>query len=55
MSTLTSIVMGQLRSNIPMKTLPVNSQGLSHAQNLSFLDPSRFSMNHSFGINMMSF
>ena len=42
MSALTSLVMGQLRSNIPMKTLPVNTQGLSHAQNLSFLDPSRF-------------
>jgi|TARA_B100001540_G_C15658477_1_gene574444 hypothetical protein len=55
MSALTSLVMGQLRSNIPMKTLPVNTQGLSHAQNLSFLDPSRFSMNHSFGMNMMSF
>ena len=55
MSALTSLAMGQLRSNIPMKTLPVNTQGLSHAQNLSFLDPNRFSMNHSFGMNMMSF
>ena len=55
LSTLTSLATGQLRSKVPINSLPVNTQGLSHAQNLSFLDPNRFSMNHSFGMNMMSF
>ena len=55
LSTLTSLLTGQLRSKVPINSLPVNTQGLSHAQNLSFLDPNRFSMNHSFGMNMMSF
>ena len=48
-------VMSQLRSNVPVNTLPVNTQGLSQVHNLSIFDPNRFSINHSFGMSMMGF
>jgi len=51
----TNPVMSQLRSDLPMKGLPINTQGLSKVQNLSILDPNRFSINHSFGMSMTSF
>ena len=52
---LSTPVMSQLRSNVPVNTLPVNTQGLSQVQNLSIIDPNRFSVNHSFGMSMMGF
>jgi len=45
----TTPIMSQLRSNLPMKGLPINTRGLS------ILDPNRFSINHSFGMSMTSF
>ena len=52
---LATPVMSQLRSNVPVNTLPVNTQGLSQVHNLSIIDPNRFSINHSFGMSMMGF
>jgi hypothetical protein len=52
---LSALALGQFRSQLPIQSVPVNTRGLSHAQGLSLLDPSRFSMNHNFGMNMMSF
>ena len=51
----TTPIMSQLRSDLPMKALPINTQGLSKVQSLSILDPNRFSINHSFGMSMTSF
>ena len=49
-----TLALCQFRSDVPTQTIPVNSRGLSHAQGLSMLDLNRFSMNHSFGMSMMS-
>ena len=46
---LSALALGQFRSQLPIQSVPVNTRGLSHAQGLSLLDPSRFSMNHNFG------
>mgnify|MGYP003307883049 CR=1 FL=1 len=54
LTILSALVVGQLRSTLPSKTMPVNTQGLSHARNILILDQNRFSMNHSFGLSMMS-
>ena len=54
LTILSALVVGQLRSTLPSRAMPVNTQGLSHARNISILDPNRFSMNHSFGLSMMS-
>ena len=54
LTVLSALVVGQLRSTLPSRAMPVNTQGLSHARNISILDPNRFSMNHSFGLSMMS-
>ena len=45
----TNPVMSQLRSDLPMKGLPINTRGLS------IFDTNRFSINHSFGMSMTSF
>jgi len=49
-----AICVGQLRSSLPERTLPINSKGLSQARILPMLDANRFNMNHSFDISMMS-
>ena len=49
-----TICLGQLRSSLPERTLPVNSQGLSQVRSLPLFDTNRLNMNHSFGISMMS-
>jgi hypothetical protein len=51
---LCAICVGQLRSSLPERTLPINSQGLSQARILPIFDANRFNMNHSFDISMMS-
>ena len=53
-SILFTICLGQLRSSLPERTLPINSQGLSQVRILPLLDSSRLNMNHSFNISMMS-
>ena len=54
LAVLFALAFGQFRSQIPNQSVPVNTRGLSHAQGLSLIDPSRFSMNHNFGMSMMS-
>ena len=49
-----TICLGQLRSSLPERTIPINSQGLSQARNLPLLDFNRLNINHSFDISMMS-
>ena len=51
---LSAISTGQLRSSLPERTIPINSQGLSQARNLPLLDFNRLNINHSFDISMMS-
>jgi len=51
---LSAISTGQLRSSLPERTIPINSQGLSQARNLPLLDFNRLKINHSFDISMMS-
>ena len=52
---LSTIGLGQLRSALPNQSLPVNTQGLSHARGISLFDSNRLTMNHSFGISMSTF
>lgn len=52
---LSAIAAGQLRSALPNKTMPVNTQGLSHARGIGLFDSNRITMNHSFGISMSQF
>lgn len=52
---LSCLVFAQFRSQAAAPMIPVNSRGLSHTQNLSILDPSRFNMQHSFSLSMMNF
>ena len=51
---LSAISTGQLRSSLPERKIPINSQGLSQARNLPLLDFNRLNINHSFDISMMS-
>jgi len=51
---LFSLCIGQLRSSLPERTLPINSQGLSQVRILPLFDANRLNMNHSFDISMMS-
>jgi len=51
---LSAISTGQLRSSLPERRIPINSQGLSQARNLPLLDFNRLNINHSFDISMMS-
>lgn len=51
---LSAISTGQLRSSLPERTIPINSQGLSQARNLPLFDFNRLNINHSFDISMMS-
>jgi len=51
---LSTLVIAQLRSSLPERMVPVNTQGLSQARMLPMLDPNRFSMNHSFNVSMMN-
>ena len=46
---------GQLRSELPAQSLPVNVHGISHARNTSFFDLNRLSVSNSFGMSMTSF
>ena len=52
---LTTFATGQLRSNVPSTSLPVNSYGISHARNSSLFDLNRLSISNSFGMSMSSF
>ncbi len=52
---LTAFAAGQLRSNLPSNSLPVNSYGISHARNSSLFDLNRLSISNSFGMSMSSF
>ncbi|MEC8704065.1 MAG: hypothetical protein VXX38_05945 [Candidatus Neomarinimicrobiota bacterium] len=49
---LTSICFGQLRSELPVRTLPVNIHGVSHTRNMSIFDSNRLSISNSFGMTM---
>ena len=51
---LCTICIGQLRSSLPQRTLPINSQGLSQVRSLPLFDSNRLNMNHSFNLSMMS-
>ena len=51
----TALATGQLRSNLPSNSLPVNSYGISHARNSSLFDLNRLSISNSFGMSMSSF
>jgi len=51
---LSAICAGQLRSSLPERTLPINSQGLSQVRSLPLFNSNKLNMNHSFGISMMS-
>lgn len=55
LTILSAMAVGQLRSALPNQTMPVNTQGLSHARGITLFDPNRISMNHSFGISMSNF
>ena len=52
---LTTFATGQLRSNLPSNSLPVNSYGISHARGSSLFDLNRLSISNSFGMSMSSF
>ncbi len=55
MLILTSFAFGQLRSDIPNRTVPVNTHGISHARTSNLIDLSRLSITNSFGMSMSSF
>ena len=50
-----AFAVGQLRSELPAQSLPVNVHGISHARNTSFFDLNRLSVSNSFGMSMTSF
>jgi len=50
-----TVASGQLRSDIPIQTVPVNIHGVSHARNSALFDMSRLSITNSFGMAMSSF
>ena len=52
---LTAIASGQLRSELPVNTVPVNIHGVSHARNSTIFDLNRLSITNSFGMSMSSF
>ncbi len=52
---LTAVATGQLRSNLPPKSLPVNIHGISHVRNSSLFDLNRLSISNSFGMSISSF
>tara|TARA_B100001250_G_scaffold88264_1_gene73042 strand:+ start:4041 stop:4502 length:462 start_codon:yes stop_codon:yes gene_type:complete len=52
---LSTIAVGQLRSELPAQSVPVNIHGVSHARNTSLFDMSRLSISNSFGMSMTSF
>tara|TARA_B000000475_G_scaffold145156_1_gene116839 strand:- start:3405 stop:3830 length:426 start_codon:yes stop_codon:yes gene_type:complete len=52
---LTAIASGQLRSELPVNTVPVNIHGVSHARNSAIFDLNRLSITNSFGMSMSSF
>ncbi len=52
---LSGLIFAQFRSQTAAPVIPVNTRGLSQTQYLSILDPSRFSMQHSFSLSMMNF
>lgn len=54
-SMLTAIAFGQLRSELPVNTVPVNIHGVSHARNSTIFDLNRLSITNSFGMSMSSF
>ena len=54
-SMLTAIASGQLRSELPVNTVPVNIHGVSHARNSTIFDLNRLSITNSFGMSMSSF
>jgi len=52
--TIISIGIGQLRSDLPQNNSIFNNPTGSDGSIMSLFDPSRFSMNHSFSMGMMS-
>ena len=50
-----AFAVGQLRSELPVQSLPVNVHGISHARNTSIFDLNRLSISNSFGMSMTSF
>ena len=53
--TFITAAYGQLRSDIPIQTVPVNIHGVSHARNSAIFDMSKLSITNSFGMAMSSF
>ncbi len=52
---LLGILFGQFRSDVPIKSLPTNLNGELEKQTaINLFDPNRLSINHSFGISMIS-
>lgn len=52
--TIISVGLGQLKSDLSQNSAIFNNLVSSDGSVMSLFDPSRFSMNHSFGMNMMS-
>ena len=52
--TIMSVGLGQLKSDLSQNNAIFNNPVSSDGSILSLFDPSRFSMNHSFGMSMMS-
>ena len=52
--TIISVGLGQLKSDLSRNSSIFNNPVSSDGSVMSLFDPSRFSMNHSFGMSMMS-
>jgi len=52
--TIVSVSLGQLKSDLSQNSAIFNNPVNSDGSVMSLFDPSRFSMNHSFGMSMMS-
>ena len=52
--TIVSVGLGQLKSDLSQNSAIFNNPVSSDGSVMSLFDPSRFSMNHSFGMSMMS-
>ena len=52
--TIVSVGLGQLKSDLSQNSAIFNNLVSSDGSVMSLFDPSRFSMNHSFGMSMMS-